>query len=200
MFVMSALMMGWLGTVALASHGIAVQLATATFMVHLGVSNAATVRAGNAFGRGDPGHLARGAEVALAMSVSVSLVTIVVFLLMPETLVSLFLAPADPDRAASVALGVGLLMMAALFQLVDGAQVIALGLLRGVQDTQAPMFIAGVAYWGVGLTSSYVCGFVLGWGAIGIWTGLVLGLGVAAVLLSLRFWRQALPALRARAE
>lgn len=200
MFVMSALMMGWLGTVALASHGIAVQLATATFMVHLGVSNAATVRAGNAFGRGDPGHLARGAEVALAMSVSVSLVTIVVFLLMPETLVSLFLAPADPDRAAIVALGVGLLMMAALFQLVDGAQVIALGLLRGVQDTQAPMFIAGVAYWGVGLTSSYVCGFVLGWGAIGIWTGLVLGLGVAAVLLSLRFWRQALPALRARAE
>ncbi|MEC3860372.1 MATE family efflux transporter [Mesobacterium sp. TK19101] len=200
MFVMSALMMGWLGTIALASHGIAVQLATATFMVHLGVSNASTVRAGNAFGRGDPGHLARGAGVAFAMSVSISLVAIVIFLLMPERLVSLFLDPADPDRAAIIALGVGLLVMAALFQLVDGAQVIALGLLRGVQDTQAPMIIAGVAYWGVGLTSSYVCGFVLGWGAVGIWTGLVLGLGVAAVLLNLRFWMQALPALRTRTD
>jgi len=80
--------------------------------------------------------------------------------------------------------------MAALFQLVDGIQAIALGVLRGVQDTAAPMIIAALSYWGLGIPTSYVLGFVLNWGGIGVWLGLVSGLGCAAVLLMTRFWRR----------
>ena len=91
-----------------------------------------------------------------------------------------------------------LMVMAALFQLVDGAQVIWLGLLRGVQDTTVPMVMAAISYWPVGLGTSYVLGFVLGWGATGVWLGLVFGLSFAALLLGVRFWRVALPKLRAQ--
>lgn len=79
-------------------------------------------------------------------------------------------------------------MIVALFQLVDGAQVIALALLRGVQDTAIPMWMDAFSYWGVGMPSSYLFGFVLGLRGIGVWTGLVLGLGLAAILPNARFW------------
>ena len=90
-----------------------------------------------------------------------------------------------------------LLAVAALFQLVDGAQVIALGLLRGMQDTRVPMIMAIVAYWGVGIPASYLLGFVLGWGGPGIWFGLVVGLAVAGVFLMSRFWGRTVPRLAA---
>lgn len=189
LFAASALMMGWLGTLQLAAHGIAVSLAGLTFMVHLGLSNAATIRAGNALGRKDRAHLARGTHVVTAMSLAMSLVAIAAFLLIPEQMMSLFLDPQDPHRADILLVGVGLLAVAALFQLVDGIQAIALGVLRGVQDTAAPMIIAALSYWGLGIPISYVLGFVLGWGGIGVWLGLVSGLACAAVLLMLRFWR-----------
>ena len=189
LFAASALMMGWLGTLQLAAHGIAVSLAGLTFMVHLGLSNAATIRAGNALGRKDRAHLARGTHVVTAMSLAMSLVAIAAFLLIPEPMMSLFLDPQDPHRADILLVGVGLLAVAALFQLVDGVQAIALGVLRGVQDTAAPMIIAALSYWGLGIPISYVLGFVLGWGGIGVWLGLVSGLACAAVLLMLRFWR-----------
>ena len=190
LFAASALMMGWLGTVQLAAHGIAVSLAGLTFMVHLGLSNAATIRAGNALGRKDRAHLARGTHVVTAMSLAMSMVAIAAFLLIPEPMMSLFLDPGDPQRNDILLVGAGLLAVAALFQLVDGIQAIALGVLRGVQDTAAPMVIAALSYWGLGIPISYVFGFVLGWGGIGIWLGLVSGLACAAVLLMLRFWRR----------
>ena len=192
LFSASALMMGWLGTVPLAAHGIALQLASATFMVHLGLSNAATVRAGNAYGRRDRTHMARGAAVVIAMSLAASALTIVLFLTVPDPLISLFLDPDDPGRPQILVIGTTLLAAAALFQLVDGAQVIALGLLRGVQDTGGPMLIAALAYWGVGIPASYVLGFPMGIGGVGIWLGLACGLAVAGVLLMARFWRQGL--------
>jgi len=192
LFSASALMMGWLGTVPLAAHGIALQLTTATFMVQLGLSNAATVRAGNAYGRRDRTHMARGAAVVIAMSLAASALTITLFLTLPDPLISLFLDPDDPDRPQILLIGAGLLAAAALFQLVDGAQVIALGLLRGVQDTGGPMLIAALAYWGVGIPASYALGFPLGFGGVGIWLGLACGLAVAGVLLMARFWRQGL--------
>ncbi|WP_243612104.1 MATE family efflux transporter [Shimia aestuarii] len=196
LFAASSVMMGWLGTVALAAHGIALQLASVSFMVHLGLSNAATVRAGNALGRRDADHLARGAWIVIALSMGVAVATVAVFLTVPDVLLGLFLAPEDPDRSLIIATGVMLLMMAALFQVVDAAQVMALGLLRGVKDTRAPMIIATVSYWIVGAPFAYVFGFVLGWEGPGVWFGLVMGLSVAAVLLMLRFWRGKLPALR----
>jgi MATE family multidrug resistance protein len=199
LFAASALMMGWLGTVALAAHGIAVQLASITFMVHLGISNVATIRAGNAYGRRDLDHMARGAITATALSVGTALLTIVIFVAWPEPLISLFMQRSEPARAEILSVGVGLLAMAALFQLVDGAQAVALGLLRGVQDTRVPMVLAAISYWVVGIPVSYLLGFTFGWGGIGIWSGLVVGLGTAAVLLNTRFWGPSMRRLRAHA-
>ena len=188
LFAASALLMGWLGTVPLAAHGIAVQLASITFMVHLGLSNVATIRAGNAYGRRDVDHMARGGVTVSVMSLVFAIATIVAFVVFPEPLLSLFMQEDEPQRAEILSIGVGLLVVAALFQLVDGLQVISLGLLRGVQDTKAPMIMAAVSYWIVGIPCSYVLGFVLGFEGIGVWLGLVVGLGTAAVLLSWRFW------------
>lgn len=196
LFVASALMMGWLGTVPLAAHGIALTMASATFMVHLGLSNAATIRAGNAFGRHDPEHLARGGSTAIVLSLVVSMLTTVVFVVMPEPLISAFLDPADPAKEQIISIGIVLLAMAALFQLVDGAQVVALGLLRGVQDTKTPMVIAAISYWVIGMPCSYLLGFVFDFGGVGVWSGLVIGLAFAAVMLVVRFWGPKLRALR----
>jgi len=196
LFAASSLMMGWIGTVELAAHGIALQLASLTFMVHLGLSNAATVRAGNALGRRDSDHLARGAIVALVMSFAMACIAVVIFLSIPNVLVGLFLSPTEPDRDAILVVGVSLLFIAALFQVVDGAQIMALGLLRGVKDTRAPMIIAAVSYWIVGVPCGYLLGFKLGWGGEGVWLGLVVGLTTAAVLLLRRFWGPKLDQLR----
>lgn len=198
LFSASALFMGLLGTLPLAAHGIAIQLASATFVIHMGLSNAATVRAGRAHGRRDPPGLRLGAQAAISASLMVSLVTIAVFLGLPEPLIDLFLSDDDPERSAILGMGTGFLAMAALFQLVDGAQVLALGLLRGLQDTRVPMWMAAFAYWAVGLPAIWICGFVLDGGAMGIWAGLVIGLTVAAALLMWRFWRVCLPVLGAQ--
>jgi len=146
LFSASALMMDTLGTVPLAAHTVAVQLASITFMVHLGLSNVATIRAGNAYGARDPGRMADGAKVVTAMSLGMAALTIIAFLSFPKALILLFVDAADPALPEIMAIGIGLLAMAALFQLVDGAQVIALGLLRGVQDTEVPMVLAAISY------------------------------------------------------
>tara|TARA_R110002110_G_scaffold83290_2_gene216196 strand:+ start:637 stop:1998 length:1362 start_codon:yes stop_codon:yes gene_type:complete len=195
LFAASAVMMGWLGTVALAAHGIALQLASITFMVHLGISNVATIRAGNAYGRRDPAHLARGAIMATVMSALVAVVTVFVFVMWPEPLINLFMQRDEPAREQILAIGVALLAMASLFQLVDGAQAVALGILRGVQDTTVPMILAGFSYWIVGMPASYLLGFVFDLGGVGVWLGLVFGLGVAAILLNARFWGSVLKRL-----
>jgi MATE family multidrug resistance protein len=188
LFAATSVMMGWLGTVPLAAHGIAIQLTAVTFMVHLGLSNVATIRAGNAHGRHDPALMERGALTVTAMSLAFAAATIVLFLIVPEPLLSLFMQKDEPQRLQILSIGVGLMAMAALFQLMDGAQVIALGLLRGLQDTRMPMIYAAVSYWVVGIPCSYLFGFVLGLGGIGVWLGLVSGLALAALLLSMRFW------------
>ncbi|MEO0402030.1 MAG: MATE family efflux transporter [Pseudomonadota bacterium] len=195
LFAASAFMMGWLGEVPQAAHGIALQLASITFMVHLGLSNVATIRAGNAFGRHDPAHLVRGAHTVTVLSVVTAVATIVLFVWIPEPLINLFVGRDDAAYEQIISIGVVLLALAALFQLVDGAQVIALGLLRGVQDTTVPMVLAGASYWVVGMPASYYLGFVLEWGGVGVWLGLVFGLACASVALMLRFWRVSVPAL-----
>ncbi len=188
LFSASAFMMGWVGTTALAAHGIAITLASATFMFHLGLSNAATIRAGRAYGQRDERGLRDGALAIIVISLALALLTVALFLAFPEPLVRLFLDPGDPAAPGIVVLGATLLALAALFQLADGAQVMALGLLRGVQDTKVPMVYAGLAYWAVGIPASYLLGFPLGWGAPGIWAGLVVGLVIASALLMWRFW------------
>ena len=192
LFAASAMMMGWLGTVALAAHGIVITVTSATFMVHLGLSNVATIRAGHAFGRQDRAHMARGAKVTIGLSLIVALITIGFFLGVPERLIALFLETGDPDLPDILAIGVGLFAAAALFQLVDSAQVMALGLLRGVQDTGVPMVIAALSYWVVGIPTSYLLGFTFGMGGVGIWLGLAVGLACAGAFLMARFWSKAI--------
>jgi MATE family multidrug resistance protein len=197
LFAASTLMMGWLGTIQLAAHGVALQLVSATFMIHLGLSNAATVRAGNALGRKDPQHLVRGAKVVIAMSLATALATIAVFVLYPEPLISAFLDRDEPNRLEILRVGTILLLMAGVFQLVDAAQVMALSLLRGLRDTKVPMTFAVFSYWVIGAPCSYILGFTFGYGGAGIWAGLVIGLAFAAVLMVERFIRLG-PAIAAK--
>ncbi|QIE45155.1 MATE family efflux transporter [Pseudohalocynthiibacter aestuariivivens] len=189
LFAASSIMMGWLGTMQLAAHGIALQIASITFMIHLGLSNAATVRAGQAFGTGNMRSLKDGAKVAVVLSLVAAALTMIVFFTIPEFLIGIFMSPSEPERDAVIAIGIWLLAAAALFQLVDAGQVMALGLLRGVQDTRVPMIIAAFSYWGIGIPVSYVFGFTLGYGGVGIWLGLAVGLAFAAVFMLARFWR-----------
>lgn len=196
MFSASALIIGIIGTVPLAAHGIALQIAAVTFMVFLGISQAATVRAGNALGRRDWDGMANGAWAVFALTMATVLFAMVAFFGFPEVLMSGFISPEEPNKVAILRVGAGLLAIAAVFQLFDAGQVMFLGLLRGVQDTRAPMIIAAISYWIIGIPSSYVIGITLGYGALGVWAGLVIGLAVATVLLGLR-WRSKVAQLRA---
>ncbi|WP_239520576.1 MATE family efflux transporter [Pseudooceanicola aestuarii] len=200
LFAASSVMMGWLGEVPLAAHGIALQISSLIFMVHLGFSQAATVRVGRLHGRGAVAEIRRGAVVAITMSGIVVAFTIVAYLALPAFLIGLFLDPGDPARAEVIAIGTLLLAASALFQLVDAAQAMALGLLRGLQDTRLPMIYAAVSYWVVGCPVAYVLGFVLDWGGVGIWLGLATGLACAGVLMMGRFWRTVLPQLAAQPQ
>jgi len=188
LFSASAVMMGWIGALPLAAHGIAIQLAGLTFMFHIGMSQAATVRAGRAMGRHDEVGLRRGGIAAIGLSFAFATFTMILFLVIPELLISGFIDPTDPARDTIMGIGVTLLAMAALFQVVDAIQVMALGLLRGVQDTAVPMVMATISYWVIGLPVSYWLAFTLGLGPQGLWLGLVIGLTVASVLLMWRFW------------
>jgi MATE family multidrug resistance protein len=191
LFQASALMMGWIGTHQLAAHGIAMEVAALAFMVHLGLSNAATVRAGRAEGAGDARSLRDGAKAAIVLSMAFGLAMVTLFLAFPRDLISLFLDTAKPGSAEIITIGVSLLAFAAMFQMADATQVMALGLLRGLKDTRGPMVIAAISYWIIGIPSSYVLAFRLDYGAAGLWSGLVIGLAVAATLLMTRFWMRA---------
>ena len=189
LFVASNVMMGWIGTAQLAAHGIALQITSIAFMAHLGLSNAATVRIGQAKGRGDRGWMRDAGVTVIVMSMVFAVVTMLVYFIWPEPLVAAYLDPTDPATPQLIVLGATLLFYAGLFQLADAAQVVALGLLRGVHDTRVPMVIAAFSYWGVGMPVAYGLAFGIGLGPGGLWLGLVAGLSFAAVLLMIRFWR-----------
>lgn len=188
MFSASTIVVGLIGTVELAAHGIALQITAAFFMVHLGLSMTSTVRAGRALGRKDELGLRRGALAVTLTSLLFGGLTVILFLVFPAPLIQAFLDPTEALRDQIVRLGSALLVVAALFQIADGAQAIAMGLLRGVQDTRVPMIIASLSYWIVGMGSSYLLGITLGFGAVGVWWGLLLGLVCAGAFMSWRFW------------
>jgi len=191
LFLASALMMGWIGTVELAAHGIALEVAALSFMLHVGLSSAATIRIARFEGQGQRAALWQAAKVAVLMSLAVALISVLVFLTLSEPIVALFLDLSKPESAAIIAYGTVLLAVAALFQLADGMQVVALGMLRGLQDTRVPLVLAAISYWLIGIPCSYVLAFPMGYGGVGLWFGLVVGLVCAAVSLMWRFWRLA---------
>ncbi|MCL4128665.1 UNVERIFIED_CONTAM: hypothetical protein GTU68_005918, partial [Idotea baltica] len=142
LFMGSSVMMGWIGEIELAAHGIALQLTAFMFMFHVGMSEAATIRASRQYGARDEVELRRGALMAYAVGLSFGVLVIILYLTLPEFLVGLFIDPDDPARDAVLALGVVLMILSALFQFVDAAQIVALSVLRGVQDTRVPMWLA----------------------------------------------------------
>jgi MATE family multidrug resistance protein len=140
-----------------------------------------------AVGQNDHQALVRASWSALVVATGCALIGSVVYALFPEWCANLFLDPSKPDAVRVLAFAAQLVVIAGLFQLVDGLQVIATGLLRGIKDTRVPMFIAFISYWGIGFVLAYVLAFRAGMGGIGVWIGFLCGLGAAAVLLLWRY-------------
>lgn len=185
-FALAAYFMGWIGAPAVAAHAVALQIAALTFMVPLGLGQAATVRVGLALGRRDMTGVTRAGWTAWVVGVGFMGAMAVVMWAIPRQLVTLFLTDA-PANAAVIALAVSFLKVAAAFQLVDGAQVIGAGMLRGLHDTRWPLIFALVGYWGVGLGIGAWLAFGADWKGLGIWVGLASGLAAVAALMLARW-------------
>jgi MATE family multidrug resistance protein len=186
LFLVTTVMMGTLGTTALAAHQVALQCAAFAFMVPLGIGMAGTVRVGQAAGRGEVAGARRAGGVAMGLATLFMVATAVLFVTVPRPIVGLYLDLSVADNAAVIELAIRLLGVAAVFQVFDGLQVAAHGALQGLKDTRVPMGIALATYWGVGLTTGYFWG-VGAESPEGLWWGLVLGLATAAALLVARF-------------
>lgn len=190
LFAASAIMIGWLGTIPLAGHGIALQIASLTFMVPVGLSVAAMTRVSLADGRSDKAGVGRAGWTALGVTVAFMGAFAVLFWTIPETLVGLYLDLNDPQSQEVLVYGVSFLLVAALFQLADGGQIIGVNNLRGLGDTTIPLFYALFGYWIVGISLSLGLGFLAGWGGVGVWCGLAGGLASVALLSNVRFARR----------
>jgi MATE family multidrug resistance protein len=187
LFSSAALLVGWIGTTALAAHQIALQVATILFMIPFGISLAATVRVGHAVGRRDRLAARRAGFGALALGVGVMLAITLLMIVLRNLIPLAFLGGDGPAKAATAALAATLLAVGATFFVTDAAQGIAAGALRGLNDTRVPMLFAAVSFWLVGFTAAYALAFPLGFGVIGIWIGFSLSVVTFAVLLVWRF-------------
>jgi MATE family multidrug resistance protein len=185
-FALAAYFMGWIGAPAVAAHAVALQLAALTFMVPLGLGQAATVRVGLAVGRENRAGITRAGWTAWVMGVAFMAAMALVMWSIPHRLVTLFLTDI-PANAVVIALAVSFLKVAAAFQLVDGAQVIGAGMLRGLHDTRWPLLFALFGYWVVGLGIGSWLAFAADWKGVGIWVGLASGLAAVAALMLARW-------------
>lgn len=185
-FGAAVFLMGRIGALELAAHTLAIQIAALAFQVPMGVGQAATIRVGYFFGAKDSEGVRRAGWTALVMGTGFMLATAAAMLLIPRTLLGIYIDPTAPDTVALVAMATSLLTVAAAFQLVDGVQVVAAGALRGLKDTRVPMWIAIFAYWVPGFGIAVALGFYSPLGGVGVWIGLAFGLSCAAALL---LWR-----------
>lgn len=182
LFVATALVIGTMGASAVAAHQIAMNLAAVAFMIPLGVAMATTVRVGHAVGRDDRPGVRRAGAAGYGITLLTQGGSALVLVLFAVPIARLYTS--DPDV---VALAASLMGLAALFQFSDGIQVASAGALRGLKDTRVPMFVTGLAYWGVGMPAGWWLGVEQGLGPRGMWWGLLVGLSVAALLLTWRF-------------
>ncbi len=187
LFAGAALLMGHIGTVALAAHAIALQTAAILYMVPFGISLAATVRVGHAVGRRDAAGARRAGFAALALAAAFMAAMTLMVVLARHAVPLLFLGSGAAAAGETVALAATLLVLGATFSITDGVQSVAAGALRGLNDTSVPFAIAVFSFWVVGFATSYALGFPLGLGAVGVWTGLSIGTGAFALLLLWRF-------------
>ena len=190
-FGLAALLMGLISAESVAAHAIALQLAALTFMVPMGLGQAATVRVGIQYGRKNHAGIMRAGWVSFLLGTSFMAAMALVFVLAPELLISMFIDASAPGNAEVAALAVSFLAIAAIFQIVDGAQVVGAGMLRGLHDTTMPMLFALMGYWFIGIGVGAGLAFWQGWQGIGVWTGLAGGLAVVAVLMLARWMMRA---------
>ncbi|MEN8191982.1 MAG: MATE family efflux transporter [Bacteroidota bacterium] len=183
-FAFAAVMIGWIGANELAAHQIAINLASITFMVALGLSIASTIRIGNFLGKKDLNGIKNAGYSALLIAASIMGLFGILFVLFRNFLPTLYI-----DDPVVIDIASSLIIIAALFQVVDGLQVVGIGILRGLTDLKAPMFIAFVAYWLIGLPVAYVLGFIFDFGVIGVWISFIVGLSIAAIFFIRRFQR-----------
>ncbi len=181
-FAFAVIMIGWLGTEQLAAHQIAINLASISFMVVLGLSIAGGIRVGNAVGEKNVTRVRRAGFTSIFLALCIMAVSGLIFIIFRNYLPTLYI---DDETVISIASS--LLIIAALFQLSDGVQAIGIGILRGLTDVKIPTVITFVAYWVVGLPIGYFLAFELGWDVQGVWIGLLAGLTTSAILLTLRF-------------
>jgi MATE family multidrug resistance protein len=181
-FDFSLVMMGWLGTQALAAHQIAINLATISYMTTSGLAAAATIRVSHFLGKKDFSNLRQSAYALLGVALLIMTAWAIFFIVGRNFLPLLYVHDAEV-----IAIAGPLLVIAGLFQLSDGAQVVCIGALRGLQDVKIPSLLIFISYWIIGLPLGYCLAFVFGWGAIGIWLGLLLGLTLTATAMFLRF-------------
>ncbi len=186
-FGIAALLMGLINAESVAAHAIALQLASLTFMVPMGLGQAATVRVGIQYGRRDHAGITRAGWVSFVLGTSFMAAMALVFVLAPNFLISIFIDASAPGNEKVAALAVSFLAIAAIFQIVDGAQVVGAGMLRGLHDTTVPMVFALMGYWFIGIGVGAGLAFWQGWEGIGVWTGLASGLGIVAVLMLARW-------------
>ncbi|WP_043307619.1 NorM family multidrug efflux MATE transporter [Pseudomonas sp. ML96] len=194
MFTFAALCMGALGSVQLAAHQIAIQAVTLAFILPQGLSYAVTFRVGQHYGAGRLAEVRRAGRLGIASGACCMLFFALLFWLIPEQVVGLFVDRSDPAFAEVVGLAVSLLAVAALFELFDGTQSIAMGTIRGLGDGKTTLLVGLGCYWLIGIPLAWTLAFPLGWGAHGVWWGLAGGLACAAVGLTLGFeWKTARP-------
>jgi MATE family multidrug resistance protein len=183
-FVAAAFLMGWLGTLPLAAHQIAINLASIPFMVCIGLSSAGAIRMGRAYGEGDRDRIRFTGANILYLTVGFMSVSAMAITLLRFQLPKLYIANPEVILMAGE-----MLFIAALFQLSDGIQAVSVGLLRGLEDVKWPTFFVMLAYWILGLPLGYLLAFPWEWGYLGIWMGLLIGLSFSALFLLIRFLR-----------
>lgn len=181
-FSFGAIMIGWLGAYPLAAHQIAISLAGTTYLAAGGIASAATIRISTFIGAGNFVDMRRAGYSAFMMAGIFMFTTAILFILLRFQLPLIFVREAEVIEIAS-----GLIIIASMFQLFDGTQVVGLGALRGLKDVKIPTLTALTAYWFIGIPVGYTLAFVFEYGAYGVWIGYLTGLFFAAVLLFLRF-------------
>src|ERR1700758_763548 len=185
-FATTGIVMGLLGADALGAHQLVMNCISVVFMVPLGIAQAATVRVAVALGSGMPAAARRAGFVALALGAAYMAIMAIVLVAAPRTIARIYIDIDAPANRGLVGIALYLLLIAALFQIFDGVQAIAAGALRGYRDTTVPLLLAVVGYWGIGFAGGWLLAFPAGYGPIGLWSGLAVGLAAVAVMLTVR--------------
>ena len=181
-FVLGAIMIGWLGTISLAAHQIAINLVSITYLIASGIASATTIRVSNLRGLGQNKEVTEAAKAGIKVTFVFMLFASAVFMIGNEFLPSLYINEQEVIDVASK-----LIFIAVLFQLMDGMQVVELGILRGLNDLKIPTYLTAIAYWIIGLPTSYLLGIYFEIGAEGIWLGYLAGLTASALMLYIRY-------------